>query len=154
MHYTHGGIKRTIPGLFFLSKCCLSIWLAECNNLNFYSNHLGIFELWCAVVESNSSFNWLCIIPMFLNRPTTTLFHTSWPRTKHINNLEHNYATIKLSTLIGCWKSWYKFIPTRVLYFCKVWMKANNILKTLFTCSVQEYNLGAHSSMSAVQEWI
>ena len=30
-------------------------------------------------------------------------------------------------------------------------MKANNILKTLFTCSVQEYNLGAHSSKSVVQ---
>ena len=30
-------------------------------------------------------------------------------------------------------------------------MKANNILKTLFTCSVQEYNLGAHFSESAVQ---
>ena len=30
-------------------------------------------------------------------------------------------------------------------------MKANNILKTLFTCSVQEYYLGAHSSKSAVQ---
>ena len=30
-------------------------------------------------------------------------------------------------------------------------MKANNILKTLFTCSVQEYILGAHSSKSAVQ---
>ena len=30
-------------------------------------------------------------------------------------------------------------------------MKANNILKTLFTCSVQEYNLGAYSSKSALQ---
>ena len=31
-------------------------------------------------------------------------------------------------------------------------MKANNILKTLFTCSVQEYNLaGAHCSKCAVQ---
>ena len=30
-------------------------------------------------------------------------------------------------------------------------MKASNILKTLFTCSVQEYNLGAHFSKSAVQ---
>ena len=31
-------------------------------------------------------------------------------------------------------------------------MKANNIIKTLFTCSVQEYNLAeAHSSKSAVQ---
>ena len=30
-------------------------------------------------------------------------------------------------------------------------MKANNILKTLFTCSVQEYNLGAHSGKSEVQ---
>ena len=30
-------------------------------------------------------------------------------------------------------------------------MKANNILETLFTCSVQEYKLGAHSSKSAVQ---
>ena len=31
-------------------------------------------------------------------------------------------------------------------------MKANNILKTLFTCSVQEYNLaGAYSIKSAVQ---
>ena len=30
-------------------------------------------------------------------------------------------------------------------------MKANNILKTLFTCSVQEYNLGAHSCKSEVQ---
>jgi len=31
-------------------------------------------------------------------------------------------------------------------------MKANNILNTLFTCSVQEYNLaGAYSSKSAVQ---
>ena len=30
-------------------------------------------------------------------------------------------------------------------------MKASNILKTLFTCSVQEYNLGAHSSKSAIQ---
>ena len=29
-------------------------------------------------------------------------------------------------------------------------MKANNILKTLFTCSVQEHILGAHSSKSAV----
>ena len=31
-------------------------------------------------------------------------------------------------------------------------MKASNILKTLFTCSVQEYNLGAHSSKSAEQK--
>ena len=30
-------------------------------------------------------------------------------------------------------------------------MKANYIFKTLFTCSVQEYILGAHSSKSAVQ---
>ena len=30
-------------------------------------------------------------------------------------------------------------------------MKANNILKTLFTCSVPAYNLGAHSSKSEVQ---
>ena len=30
-------------------------------------------------------------------------------------------------------------------------MKANNILITLLTCSVQKYNLGAHSSKSAVQ---
>ena len=30
-------------------------------------------------------------------------------------------------------------------------MKASNILKTLFTCSVQEYNLGAHSSKSEIQ---
>ena len=30
-------------------------------------------------------------------------------------------------------------------------MKANNIIKTLFTCSVQEYNLAeAHSSKNAV----
>ena len=29
-------------------------------------------------------------------------------------------------------------------------MKANNNLKSLFTCSVQEYILGAHSSKSAV----
>ena len=33
---------------------------------------------------------------------------------------------------------------------CKVWMKANNILNTLFTCSVQEYILGAYSSESEV----
>ena len=30
-------------------------------------------------------------------------------------------------------------------------MKASNILKTLFTCSVQEYILGANSCKSAVQ---
>ena len=30
-------------------------------------------------------------------------------------------------------------------------MKAKKILKTLFTCSVQEYILGAHSSKSAEQ---
>ena len=30
-------------------------------------------------------------------------------------------------------------------------MKAINVLKTLFTSSVQEYILGAHSSKSAVQ---